>query len=127
VEQGRINVDVDVNTYLRQIRVQQTDQRPITVRHLLTHTAGFDSDQRAVGGSATSGADWLSTSTATDMAHFMIAQLGDGRYADARILEAAAIREMHREQFSYAPDQPGMTFGCRQAFPPGRDMDSVTH
>jgi CubicO group peptidase (beta-lactamase class C family) len=66
------------------------------------------------------------TSTATDMVHFMIAQLGDGRYADVRILEAAAVREMHREQFSYAPDQPGMTFGFRQAVPPGLEMDSAT-
>jgi CubicO group peptidase (beta-lactamase class C family) len=60
VEQGRIDVDVDVTTYLRQTRLQQTDLGPITIRHLLTYTAGFDSDQRAIGGSASSSTDWLS-------------------------------------------------------------------
>lgn len=36
----------------------------------------------------------LST-TATDMARFMIAHLQDGRYDDARILEEATAEEMH--------------------------------
>jgi CubicO group peptidase (beta-lactamase class C family) len=49
VEQGRIDLDADVNSYL-DFRVPDTYQEPITMRHLLTHTAGFD--ERLLGSSA---------------------------------------------------------------------------
>jgi CubicO group peptidase (beta-lactamase class C family) len=49
VEQGRIDLDADVNTYL-DFRVPDTYPEPITLRHLLTHTAGFD--ERLLGSSA---------------------------------------------------------------------------
>jgi CubicO group peptidase (beta-lactamase class C family) len=41
VEQGLIDLDADVNRYL-DIRVPDSYPEPITMRHLLTHTAGFD-------------------------------------------------------------------------------------
>jgi CubicO group peptidase (beta-lactamase class C family) len=41
VEQGRIDLDADVNRYL-DFRVPDSYPEPITMRHLLTHTAGFD-------------------------------------------------------------------------------------
>jgi CubicO group peptidase (beta-lactamase class C family) len=41
VEQGRLDLDVDVNTYL-DFRIPDTYPQPITLRHLLTHTAGFE-------------------------------------------------------------------------------------
>lgn len=44
----------------------------------------------------------LST-TATDMAHFMIAQLEGGRYADQQILSQATVQEMLRQQFTHFP------------------------
>jgi CubicO group peptidase (beta-lactamase class C family) len=42
-EQGRINLDVPVNDYLRAYRLvpAKASHRPATVRHLLTHTAGL--------------------------------------------------------------------------------------
>jgi CubicO group peptidase (beta-lactamase class C family) len=49
VEQGRIDLDADVNRYL-DFRVPDTYPEPITMRHLLTHTAGFD--ERLLGSSA---------------------------------------------------------------------------
>ena len=43
VEQGRIDLDRDVNDYLTEFRVPDTfPGQPVTMRHLLTHTAGFD-------------------------------------------------------------------------------------
>lgn len=44
VEQGRLDLDTDVNRYLRELdpRVPATDAAPVTLRHLLSHTAGFD-------------------------------------------------------------------------------------
>nr|WP_166395123.1 serine hydrolase domain-containing protein [Rubrobacter marinus] len=52
----------------------------------------------------------LST-TATDMARFMIAHLQDGRYGDARILEEATAREMHAKQFAGDERLDGMALG----------------
>jgi CubicO group peptidase (beta-lactamase class C family) len=43
-EQGRLDLDADVNTYLGSLepRVPATFPEPVTLRHLLSHTAGFD-------------------------------------------------------------------------------------
>jgi CubicO group peptidase (beta-lactamase class C family) len=41
VEQGKLDLDADVNTYLG-FRIPDTYPQPITLKHLLTHTAGFE-------------------------------------------------------------------------------------
>jgi CubicO group peptidase (beta-lactamase class C family) len=44
VESGKLNLDTDVNQYLRSWKVpsnQFTDQKKVTIRELLTHTAGL--------------------------------------------------------------------------------------
>ncbi|MCY1079289.1 serine hydrolase domain-containing protein [Archangium lansingense] len=41
-EQGRLDLDADVNTYLRDFQIPATWRQPITLRHLLCHTAGFE-------------------------------------------------------------------------------------
>lgn len=44
LERGKIrSIDDPVNTYLRRDRLPKVDGKDITLRHLLTHTAGFDS------------------------------------------------------------------------------------
>ena len=43
VEEGRIDLDTDVNKYLKKFKIQDTfPGRPVTMRRLMTHTAGFD-------------------------------------------------------------------------------------
>lgn len=42
VEQGKLNLDEDVNTYLQEFKIRQTFEQPITLRHIMTHTAGFE-------------------------------------------------------------------------------------
>ncbi|MEQ9394338.1 serine hydrolase domain-containing protein [Haliea sp.] len=43
VEQGRLNLDVDVNQYLESFEVEDSwPGQPVTLRHILTHTAGFE-------------------------------------------------------------------------------------
>jgi CubicO group peptidase (beta-lactamase class C family) len=54
------------------------------------------------------------TLTPIDMAAFMIAHLHDGAYGNARILDPATAREMHRQQFTHHPDMPGMTYGFKE-------------
>jgi hypothetical protein len=56
-EQGRLDLDADVNTYLADFQVPATYPQPVTLRHLLSHTAGFE--ERTLGGLARSSADLL--------------------------------------------------------------------
>lgn len=41
-EKGRVALDDDVNTYLRKNKLAKQFDDPVTIRHLLTQTAGFD-------------------------------------------------------------------------------------
>jgi CubicO group peptidase (beta-lactamase class C family) len=41
VEQGKLDLDKDVNTYLP-FKLPARDDGPITLRHIMTHTAGFE-------------------------------------------------------------------------------------
>lgn len=42
VEQGKIDLDTDINTYLKSVKIPATYPEPTTMRHLMTHTAGFE-------------------------------------------------------------------------------------
>jgi CubicO group peptidase (beta-lactamase class C family) len=55
VEQGRLSLDADVNRYLTRFKVPDTYEQPVTLRHLLTHTAGFE--DRGIGIGARTAAD----------------------------------------------------------------------
>ena len=41
VEQGKLDLDTDINTYL-DFRIPDTYPQPITLKHLMTHTSGFE-------------------------------------------------------------------------------------
>jgi CubicO group peptidase (beta-lactamase class C family) len=206
VEQGKIDLHADVNRYLERFQIPQTYPEPVTMAHLLTHTAGFDEkvlgtfaegpeDIRPLGeylaeempprvmppGEVTSysnhgmalvgyiveavsgmpfeayvaeeileplgmersnfaqplpptlvadlavpypqdleagpmlytpiaPAGMLST-TAHDMARFLIAHLQKGQVGDARILGEETVRRMHQRHFANHPDIPGWAYG----------------
>ena len=42
VEQGKLDLDTDVNTYLQGFKIREKFGKPITLRHILTHTPGFE-------------------------------------------------------------------------------------
>lgn len=51
------------------------------------------------------------SSTASDMANFMIAHLSGGAYNGERILQEETVKEMHKGHFTYDPTLGGMTLG----------------
>ncbi len=42
IEEGLLELDTDINSYLTAFKIPETYEEPITLRHLLTHTAGFE-------------------------------------------------------------------------------------
>ncbi len=42
VERGKIDLDADVNGYLEEFQIPETFPEPITMKHLMTHTPGFE-------------------------------------------------------------------------------------
>lgn len=42
VEQGLLDLDTDVNTYLSEFKIPDTYPEPITLSHLMSHTPGFE-------------------------------------------------------------------------------------
>ncbi|MDF2773364.1 MAG: beta-lactamase [Geminicoccaceae bacterium] len=208
VEQGKLDLDVDVNHYL-DFKIPDTYPQPITMRHIMTHTPGFEEDGRDLIGHDTATmvplGRWLAThipgrvrppgtyssysnyatalagyvverlagmpfddyvdqrilaplgmaqttsrqplpatlagdmsggfswkggrfesekfevvhpapagsfaSSATDMARFMLAHLGNGAYNGQRILADSTVALMHRRAFSHDPRIPGFALG----------------
>lgn len=51
------------------------------------------------------------SSTAFDMAHFMIAHLQKGSFKDHQILHEETAKRMHSQQFTHHPKVDGMTYG----------------
>jgi CubicO group peptidase (beta-lactamase class C family) len=41
-EQGKLNLDADVNRYLKDFKIPETYPEPITLKHLFAHTPGFE-------------------------------------------------------------------------------------
>ncbi|MEM6415682.1 MAG: serine hydrolase domain-containing protein [Pseudomonadota bacterium] len=42
VEEGKLDLDTDVNEYLTQFQIPATFDEPITMRHIMSHTTGFE-------------------------------------------------------------------------------------
>jgi CubicO group peptidase (beta-lactamase class C family) len=47
VEQGKINLDADINQYL-DFKIPERDGKPITMRNLMQHTAGFEEQAKGI-------------------------------------------------------------------------------
>ena len=47
VEQGKLDLNADINTYLTDFKIPDTYDKPVTLAHLMTHTAGFE--ERIIG------------------------------------------------------------------------------
>ncbi|RQD73751.1 MAG: class C beta-lactamase-related serine hydrolase, partial [Candidatus Syntrophonatronum acetioxidans] len=65
------------------------------------------------------------SSTASDLASFMLAHLQGGYYQGERILEEETTRQMHRQQFTHHPSLEGVCYGFFEATYNGRRV--ITH
>jgi CubicO group peptidase (beta-lactamase class C family) len=210
-ERGLLDLDADVNTYLKDFQIPATFPEPITMKHLMTHTPGFEDGAlgflfvrdaskivplsqslaahiplrvrppgtyssysnfgTALAGLIVANISGMSfeeyveknifqplgmehstfreplpenlapdmatgykheggiykkqdfeyianfapagglSSSAEDMARFMIAHLQSGRLGDARILEEATAQKMHSQVYTLDPRLPGMAYG----------------
>ena len=50
LEQGKLDLHTDVNKYLKNVQLKAKGDQPITIHHLLTHTAGYDESFKNMGG-----------------------------------------------------------------------------
>jgi CubicO group peptidase (beta-lactamase class C family) len=48
VEEGKIDLHADVNTYLKGFKIPSTYSQPITMENLMTHTAGFEEQPKGL-------------------------------------------------------------------------------
>ncbi|HTK96755.1 MAG TPA: serine hydrolase domain-containing protein [Pseudomonadales bacterium] len=55
-EQGKVQLDEDVNAYLTTFKIPATFPKPVTLHSLMTHTAGFD--ERGIGMAARTAKEW---------------------------------------------------------------------
>ena len=60
VEQGKVDLNADVNTYLSSFKVGTNFPEPVTLANLLTHTAGFDDRYRGMAAPLSAPAEPLS-------------------------------------------------------------------
>jgi len=65
------------------------------------------------------------STTALDMAKFMIAFLNDGIYNGSRILKSKTIQEIQTRQFSYHSELPGICYAFWESF--SNDQRSLIH
>ncbi len=120
VEQGKLDLDSDINTYL-DFEIPPLDAQPITLRHVMTHTAGFE---ETVKSAATTSAEnlipleqyvkaWIPkriyppgevpaySNYATSLAGYIVQRLSGDSFADyirRHILEPLEMRSSSFEQ-----------------------------
>lgn len=141
VEQGKIDLDADVNQYL-DFRIPPREGKPVTMRNLLTHTAGFEERLNGLIGIEANGAVPLGqfikqyvparifapgetpaySNFGAALAGYIIARVSGmsfDDYIDKHLLEPLQMRNSTFRQPLPARFQPHMSKGYQAAsFPP---------
>lgn len=130
VEQHKLDLDADVNTYLQEFKIPATHGAPVPLRNIMTHT--FREPLPADLAGEASGAyvmrqgmlerqpfemihNWApagsGSSVATDVAKFMLAYLQEGGTGGGRILRPETVRLMFTRALSPDPALDGLLLG----------------
>lgn len=133
VEQGKLDLDADINRYL-DFKIPATYPQPITLRHVLTHTPGLEEDSRGLFSDDTAHVDtmkdWLPahiparvrppgvhasySNWATAVAGYIVERVSGmsyDTYIDRHILEPLGMRYATSRQPLPAPLAPHMAQG----------------
>ena len=79
VEQGKIDLDADINRYL-DFKVPRLGGKPITMRNLMQHTAGFEEHAKGIISAEERPADVRSAAQAVGAAAYLRARLDAGLF-----------------------------------------------
>jgi CubicO group peptidase (beta-lactamase class C family) len=135
VEAGKLDLDTDLNTYL-DFTIPATYPEPITLRHAMSHTPGFEEDSRDLFTNDSTGivplGQWLAThipervrppgtysaysNYATALAGYVVARVSGipyEEYVEQRILQPLGMRRTTARQPLPAPLAPDMSEGYR--------------
>jgi CubicO group peptidase (beta-lactamase class C family) len=133
VEAGQLDLDADVNGYL-DFAIPATYAEPITLRHILTHTPGFEEDARDLFGRDTTElavlGEWLAANMparvrppgefssysnyATALAGYIVERVSGmpfDEYAERRIFEPLGMRQATTRQPVPPALSPDMSHG----------------
>ena len=147
VEQGKVNLDHDINEYL-DFKLPSRDDGPITMRHVMTHTAGFEewiknlivSDPKLLvplktyvqSGSPTrifkAGSTPAYSNYATALAGYVVEHLSGQSfddYIDAHIFKPLNMTHASFRQPLPAALAPSMSTGYAQASLPAKPFEIV--
>jgi CubicO group peptidase (beta-lactamase class C family) len=148
VEQGRLNLDRDVNEYLP-FKLPPRNDGPITLRHIMTHTAGFEeqikelitADPKALVPLKTyveratpvrifkAGSTPAYSNYATALAGFIVEHVSGQSfddYIDAHIFKPLGMTHASFRQPLPAALLPEMSLGYSRASEPAKDYEIVT-
>jgi CubicO group peptidase (beta-lactamase class C family) len=137
VEQGRVDLDADVNQYL-DFRIPEKDGQPVTLRQFMTHTAGFEEQVKSIIGHDraavpdyeellkrwvpnrihTPGTTPAYSNYATSLAGYIVARvsgLSFDDYVERHVMAPIGMRNSTFRQPLPEPLQPMMSTGYRLA------------
>lgn len=147
VEQGKLDLDADVNTYL-DFKIPERGGKPITLRNIMTHTAGFEEQAKGLMSLETQPIPelgsflkaWTPTrifepgttpaysNYATALAGYVVARVSGMSFDDYLDQHVFAPLDMKQSTFRQPlPDalKPHMSKGYRQASQPDKPFEVV--
>jgi CubicO group peptidase (beta-lactamase class C family) len=147
VEQGKLDLDTDVNKYI-DFKIPERDGKPVTLRNIMTHTAGFEEQPKGIMGIEKDGVPaldahlkrWTPTrifapgttpaysNYATALAGYVVARVSGmtfDDYIDRNLFEPLEMRYASFRQPLPANLKPYMSKGYSQASEPEKPYEIV--
>lgn len=138
-EKGHIDMDADINQYLTDIQIKENFKKPVTMKTLLTHSAGFIQSSIGIGTRNSEDVIPLSNYLKESMpeqvyepgTYFVYSNQGMAlaghiveetsgipftQYIEKEILNDITMKEMHSQQFCNQEGMPGQAYGFWESY-----------